>query len=368
MSVSTENHSPTEVGKEPWLAVNLSMLFPGIGQLYAGKKLWGWILIISQLVIQISGVLLIIFPEGNISLGLSLLLLSVLISVFSLFDAHRCAKSVNSDVFESLRKNNKDPWLAVFLSRILPGLGYLYVQEWFVGVLLFLFTFVSVIVPPLSILGSIILPFILFGVYKAAPVRRETKNTAILIICIAPFLLAMPFAFIIRTFIAEARYIPSSAMEPSLQINDRLVIDKLGYRFKEPERGDIIVFNPNQTLREQGFKDAFIKRIVGIPNDQVEIKEGAVFVNNQPLQEPYVANGDDTVVEGICSTGPGQSPPAFLSEPRTIPAGNYLVLGDNRHNSYDSRCWGLVSKSDIVGRATQRFWPPSRTGSVNPER
>ncbi len=179
--------------------------------------------------------------------------------------------------------------------------------------------------------------------------------------------LSLLLAFGIRTYVAEARYIPSGSMEPTLQINDRLIIEKISYLFRSPERGDVVVFNPTKTLKAQGFHDAFIKRVIGIPGDHVEIKNGGVFVNAHRLSEAYVANGDPTLIEA-CGNAPGNNdqapPPPFLAKPVTIPNDSVLVLGDNRNNSYDGRCWGLVSKEDVVGRASFRFWPINRTGTL----
>ena len=365
--MSAQNLPPIESGKEPWLAVNLSLLCPGIGQIYAGRLVRGWILLISQLAIQLCGLLSLTLSEGNVMVGIGLFGLSFVISIGNLFDAYGCAKASNSLAFEQSRKSSKDPWLAVFLTRFIPGLGFLYIRKWVLGILLFIFTFLTLVFPLLSILNFLVLPFVVFLVYKIAPIRRERKYIAIILVCLFPvftLFLALILALIIRGFVAEARYIPSGAMEPSLQVNDRLIIDKLSYQFTDPERGDIVVFNPTQTLRTQGFEDAFIKRIVGIPGDQVEVKSGAVFINNKILQEPYVANGDDTIVDSECIIPPDQSLPSFLREPQTIPEGSYLVLGDNRHNSYDGRCWGLILRSDIIGRATKRFWPPERIGLI----
>jgi signal peptidase I len=172
--------------------------------------------------------------------------------------------------------------------------------------------------------------------------------------------LSLLLAFGIRSYVAEARYIPSGSMEPTLQINDRLIIEKLSYYLHRPERGDIVVFNPTQTLRAQGFKDAFIKRVVGLPGDRVAIQQGHVYVNGQRLVEPYVEKGATTSVETCALEGVS----AFLAQPVTIPKGSILVLGDNRNNSYDGRCWGLVADSDVVGRASFRFWPITRTGPL----
>jgi signal peptidase I len=152
----------------------------------------------------------------------------------------------------------------------------------------------------------------------------------------------------IRTFVAEARYIPSGSMLPTLEINDRLIIDKLGYHFKDPQRGDIVVFSPTPALQEQNFKDAFIKRVIGLPGDKVEVKEGKVYVNDQALQEQYI-----------------EAAPDYQYGPVVVPENNYLVLGDNRNNSYDSHYWGFVPRENIIGQAVVRFWPFNRIGSLD---
>ncbi len=155
-------------------------------------------------------------------------------------------------------------------------------------------------------------------------------------------------AFGIRSFVAEARYIPSGSMEPTLQINDRLIIDKLSYKFKAPERGDIVVFSPTEALKKQNFKDAFIKRVIGLPGDKVQVKGARVYVNDKPLREKYIEDA-----------------PNYDYGPVTVPANQYLVLGDNRNNSYDSHYWGFVPHDNIIGRAVVRFWPINRVGEVD---
>jgi signal peptidase I len=179
--------------------------------------------------------------------------------------------------------------------------------------------------------------------------------------------LSLLLAFGIRSYVAEARYIPSGSMEPTLQINDRLIVEKVSYYFHSPNRGDIVVFNPTDRLRELGYKDAFIKRVVGVPGDQIAVREGGVFVNGSRLSEPYVNRSepnsnvsDPTSVETCQAEGEN----AFLAQPQTIPPNHYLVLGDNRNNSYDGRCWGLVAKKNLVGRASFRFWPLQRVGTL----
>ncbi len=158
---------------------------------------------------------------------------------------------------------------------------------------------------------------------------------------------AIFLSFNIRTFVAEARWIPSSSMEPTLQINDRLIIEKMSYRFNEPERGDIIVFNATEALQAENFDEAFIKRIIGIPGDTVSVRNGQVTVNGNIIEEEYIKEA-----------------PNYDYGPVTVPEDEYLVLGDNRNNSYDSHFWGFVPDDKIVGRAFVRFWPPQRLGSL----
>jgi signal peptidase I len=161
--------------------------------------------------------------------------------------------------------------------------------------------------------------------------------------------LSIVLALGIRTFVAEARYIPSGSMEPTLEINDRLVVEKISYYFNPPERGDIVVFWPPDSLFPEGKRrDAFIKRVIGLPGDTVEITEGTVFINGEPLEETYI-----------------KAEPTYVWGPEVVPDGEYLVLGDNRNSSYDSHSWGFVPAENIIGKAVVRFWPPSRMGGLD---
>jgi signal peptidase I len=163
--------------------------------------------------------------------------------------------------------------------------------------------------------------------------------------------LAAVLAIGIRQFVAEARFIPSDSMVPTLVKDDRLIIDKLSYKFSQPQRGDIVVFNPTARLEEQDFKDAFIKRVIGLPGERIEVKEGKVFVNDQVISENYTAEipNYSWKFEGV------------------IPENSYIVFGDNRNNSYDSHYWGVVPKEKLVGKAIVRFWPPKRAGGIPPK-
>ncbi|MGB3138205.1 MAG: signal peptidase I [Nodosilinea sp.] len=161
--------------------------------------------------------------------------------------------------------------------------------------------------------------------------------------------LSVVLALGIRHFVAEARYIPSGSMEPTLQINDRLVIEKISYHLNPPEHGDVVVFWPPESLTAPGKRrDAFIKRIVGLPGDVVEVRDGEVIRNDEELSEPYI-----------------KAPPDYQWGPEEVPEASYLVLGDNRNSSYDSHAWGFVPEENIIGKAVVRFWPPGRVGLLN---
>ena len=160
---------------------------------------------------------------------------------------------------------------------------------------------------------------------------------------------AMLLAFGIRACVAEARFIPSESMLPTLEIDDRLIIEKISYHFRKPERGDVVVFRPTDALKEQNFNEAFIKRVIGVPGDIIEVKNGEVYVNDTQLTEKYILD-----------------PPNYEYGPVKVPPEQYFVLGDNRNNSLDSHHWGFVPLENLIGRAAVRFWPPQRLGPLDP--
>ena len=160
---------------------------------------------------------------------------------------------------------------------------------------------------------------------------------------------ALVLALLVRAYVAEPRFIPSDSMVPTLQVGDRLVVEKISYHFHLPQVGDIVVFDPPPQLQRQGYKkdQAFIKRIIGQPGQMIAVKNGKVLVDNQPLQEPYIAEA-----------------PNYLMSPALVPEDMFFVMGDNRNNSNDSHVWGFLPKANIIGRAWLRFYPFDRLGKV----
>lgn len=152
---------------------------------------------------------------------------------------------------------------------------------------------------------------------------------------------AVIIALVIHLFLAQATRVYGQSMEPTLHTNDRVIVEKITYRFRPPQRGDIVVVQIN------GRSQPLIKRIVGLPGETIAIRNGQVYINGRPLQEPYLAQ-----------------PTHGYLPPTRIPPLSYFVLGDNRDSSNDSRSFGPVPRDAILGRAFLRYWPPSQIGLV----
>jgi len=148
---------------------------------------------------------------------------------------------------------------------------------------------------------------------------------------------ALLVAFVVKTFLFQAFYIPSPSMTPTLHVDDRVLVNKLSYDLHGVDRGDIVVFRGLQ----QGPEKDLIKRVVGLPGDIVEGRDGHVMVNGTELDEPYLPDGVQTGTFG----------------PVTVAPNHYWVMGDNRPNSSDSRVFGAIDKSRIIGRAFVKVWP-----------
>lgn len=155
--------------------------------------------------------------------------------------------------------------------------------------------------------------------------------------------IAVVLAFVIRIFLFQPFYIPSGSMEPTLQIGDRIIVNKITYRFSEPKRGDVMVFKyPLEPSRD------YIKRVIGLPGETLEIKDSALYINGQVVEEQYLDPNLRFMDYG----------------PVTVPANAYFMMGDNRNNSQDSRFWGTLQRNYVVGKAVWIFWPLDRFGSI----
>lgn len=166
----------------------------------------------------------------------------------------------------------------------------------------------------------------------ARPLIREAIETIVLTAII----------FLLIRSVAQNFRIEGYSMEPNFHDGQYLITDKISYRLHETERGDVIVFEyPRAPQRD------FIKRVVGLPGDRVEVRQGTVYIDGQRLDEPYDPN-----------------PGSYSWGPEVVPETEYFVLGDNRNNSSDSHTWGMLPKENIVGKAWAIYWPPSNWGLV----
>lgn len=167
---------------------------------------------------------------------------------------------------------------------------------------------------------------------------------------VEPIIIAVILALIIRTFIVQAFKIPTGSMRPTLMEGDRILVNKFIYRFTVPKRGDVIVF-----VSPEDKKKDFIKRLAGLPGENIEISNGIILINNKPaedapaLKKQYYYNRGDFGMEG---------------QSLRIPDDAYYVLGDNSSSSRDSRYWGYMPKKYLLGRAFLIYWPLNRIGII----
>lgn len=160
---------------------------------------------------------------------------------------------------------------------------------------------------------------------------------------------AIAIFLFIYLLIMQPHKIKGDSMQPNFPNGEYLLTDKLTYKFRDPKRGEVIVFEPPGV-----DDDEYIKRVIGLPGERISVKEGKVFINGKMLIEPYLS-------ETVFTSGGN-----FLKDNQEllIPDGHFFVLGDNRQASSDSRSWGLVPKNRITGRAWIIYWPPPNVGLV----
>lgn len=170
------------------------------------------------------------------------------------------------------------------------------------------------------------------------------------------FAIAIILALFIRTFVVQAFKIPSGSMLPTLQIGDHLLVSKFIYGvkipvsgktllpIKDPKRNDVIVFKYPKDRSVD-----YIKRVIGVPGDTIEIKNKQVYINSQPIEDPHAHFSSKSIIKGSIS-------PRDNMSPIVVPAEKVFVMGDNRDNSHDSRFWGFVDQKDILGKAFIIYW------------
>jgi signal peptidase I len=171
--------------------------------------------------------------------------------------------------------------------------------------------------------------------------------------------IALGIAFLIKSFLFQAFYIPSESMKPTLNVGDRVLVNKLSYDLHDVNRGDIAVFEAPPRAQSGGIED-LVKRVVGLPGDTVRADpDGTVIVNDRRLSEPYLPKG---TVTRFSDVAPGCGSPANGEPGCVVPKGHLFMMGDNREASKDSRVFGPIDEETIVGRVFVRIWPLSDLG------
>lgn len=181
--------------------------------------------------------------------------------------------------------------------------------------------------------------------------KKRTNGSKLAIEWIVLVVSALTIALLIKTFLFQAFVIPSESMETTLHgcqgcTNDRILVNKLSYRLHDVNRGDIVVFEAPEGRQTDGIKD-YVKRVVGLPGEKIETRDNQIYIDNRPLEEPYINEEcQDKVADGL--------------EAQLIPADRVFVMGDNRCHSSDSRVFGPIPIDSIIGRAFVRIWPITR--------
>ncbi|MDP2922416.1 MAG: signal peptidase I [Candidatus Omnitrophota bacterium] len=275
----------------------------------------------------------------------------------------------------------KEPWIAVLLSQLLPGLGHIYAKRKFKGLIYLGITVICILLGiivfryVLGISDTISILFIILGaplgifyflfriyvlvdsykctkkynsIYKVNPSQKKLR-----IVAIATFLLLFSFSLssllYLRSYVYQVFRIPNASMVPALKPGDKVVLDRKVYSTITPKRGDIVVFIPPHDKKKY-----YCKRIIGLPGESVQIKDGVVYINGEKIKNSIIAK-NYYYNEGDY---------AMKDKEIMIPPSHYYVLGDNSVSSFDSRFFGFVPSRNIKGKVTKIFLPQERAGKL----
>jgi len=315
----------------PWLAVILSMLVAGLGQFIVGAKFRGSIIFGVYFSLLVLIFMNVISPLASNWVLYFLFIGLICFYVFQMVDAYLITKKQNSTEFEDERKPQKDPWLAFFLSLIMPGVGHFYIRRWMVGILFLIGFFLLG-----TLEGMWKFLYLVYALSVAFLAYKQTKQNVIVHLNIVAIIgmisllliLGPPTSPFLKVMFQNS-IMASNGMTPTLELNDRFFV----YKFGQVKRGDIIVFHSPHNKKE------FISRIVAMPGDIFSIKKGTVFLNGNALENTFEMSDETNFNE------------------MEITQNHVFVMGDNRDQSFDSRDFGPVPIENIIGVMTRVYWP-----------
>ncbi|MBT7087156.1 MAG: signal peptidase I [Desulfobacterales bacterium] len=267
-----------------------------------------------------------------------------------------------------MRTKIRKPWLAGLLSLLFPGLGHIYCGKAKHGIILYfcleiitLFAF-AIILLPIPILNVAITVLIILSAYicviidsvKTAKVAAEDYELKkynrwyvyIGVILITGLLIDDSISWATKRYYIQSFKIPSGAMMPTVEIGDHIITNKFIYELKKPEHNDVIVFIPPHDPDKK-----YIKRVVGVEGDVVEIRDKQLYINNKKITGGYEIFSDPSIIPKSSTRGIRDN-----FSPVIVPDDSYFVLGDNRDQSYDSRFWGFVNREAVKGKVQTTYW------------
>ncbi|KPQ35616.1 MAG: signal peptidase I [Phormidesmis priestleyi Ana] len=342
--------------RDCWLAVNLSGLMPGLGQCYGQQWIKGLLIMAVFFGLVIQALWSLLAAEGNTVHAFWKAGIAAIVYFLNIWDAFATSGQPLHPLGD--KRRGRDLWYGVFLSQILPGLGQLYLNKALAGAV---FLVVGVGLSMLANYQPVVLPMACtvwsiagYHAYRSTPInpgREQSRSGQMLMVVVIGGLLLRLTIGSLPMWIDRSVMqciVPSESMVPTLQVNDRIFVSR--DRNYLPKTGDIVVFEATDQaieIVEAEPQSLFVKRIVGLPGQEVEVKDQQVWINKRPLTESYITVQAD-----------------YAWGPAVVPSESYFVLGDNRNASADSHVWGFLPRANLVGEAYKIYWPAQRIQSL----
>jgi signal peptidase I len=340
----------SEQNSDPWLAVCLSLILSGLGQFYAGRKLRGIVFFFTFVVLSIFTSVLWAGSQPFAIVWAGSLICSVFY-IWMLIDAYRLTKRSNTPEFEADRKIRQNPWKVVFFSSLLCGAGYFVTGRKYIGVLaIIIIVLLAVVSNSMTVYYLAVLAVCLHG-YKLAKGIMRFNGELIIAVIVIVFIVTQPLmwaaAYALRYSIMETFVNDNShTMEPTIKEGDEVIGNKLVYRFQKPKVGDIVV------VKRPSWDKPFVRRVVAVGGERVTFESAVLYVDG--IKRNFESVDYNSIDLSLWPRQYG------MGIEYTVPQGQYYVIGNNLAISWDSRTFGAISPTDIVGKVTKIYWPLSR--------